>query len=257
MASANSLTMDEDIDAALERAHHEPDLLGATSASYNESLDAIVIVLEGGRRLLIPRLELEGLEQATGEQLAQIEIHAGLGLAWPQLDVDHYLPYLLAGQYGSNAWMRKLESLGRPETPNNSGFAIARLKALYDMYPLMGPLSHLNGEILQGVEQIVEGGTLSELILRFDHQQIVVRALAWDDSLEVVREKDYRRGESIATKEPWVSFLGKKMGRGWLAMNQLGYIDTVILAQGGTSPSLVITTEASELKLRSCSSPKD
>jgi hypothetical protein len=251
MAVADLLTMDEEIDAAFERAQHAPDMPAAISAAYNESLDAIVIVMEGGRRLLLPRLELQDLENATPAQLSEIEIHAGIGLAWPQLDVDHYLHYLIAGQYGSNAWMRSLESRGRPDEPRNSGFAVAKLKAFYDMYPLMGPLSHLNGKILRAVEKVEEAGNLKELVLRFDHQQIVVRAVAWDDSIEAVREKNYLHGHDIGSEEPWTDFVGREMGWGWLGMNPNGYIDTVVLAQNGESPSLLIKTEGSKLKLYS------
>jgi hypothetical protein len=251
MATANLLTMDEQIDAAIERAQHEPDLPAAISATYNEPLDAIVVVMEGGRRLLLPRLELQDLENATPAQLSEIEIHAGVGLGWPQLDVDHYLPYLLAGQYGSNAWMRSLESRGRSEEVRNSGFAVAKLKAFYDMYPLMGPLSHLRGKILRTVEKIVEGTKLMELVLRFDDQQIVLRTVAYDDSIEAVREKDYPHGQDIGSEELWIDLIGKEMGWGWLGMNPNGFIDTVILAQNGESPSLLIKTEGSELKLYS------
>jgi len=82
------------------------------AAEYNAQLDVVVVHLDAGRRLVIPREELQGLQDATDVQLAQIEIFAGLSLAWPQLDVDHYLPHLLERRYGSDQWMKALERRG-------------------------------------------------------------------------------------------------------------------------------------------------
>lgn len=104
MAAGRDLTTEADIEAALERARNEPLLPTALSAEYHHDLDAIVITVDDGRRLLIPREEMQGLEEATTDQLAQIEIFGGVDIAWPQLDVDHYLPYLLEGRYATERW---------------------------------------------------------------------------------------------------------------------------------------------------------
>ena len=64
-------------------------------------------------RLIIPREDLQGLENATPRQLAEIQLWGGgISLSWPQLDVDHYLPHLLEHRYGSDAWMEKLRVRG-------------------------------------------------------------------------------------------------------------------------------------------------
>jgi hypothetical protein len=55
-----------------------------------------------------PRLA-EGLDKATTAQLAAVEISpSGLGLHWPKLDADLYVPALLEGVFGSPRWMAKL-----------------------------------------------------------------------------------------------------------------------------------------------------
>jgi len=102
------LTTEADIDAAYERARNSPPLPRALSACYDRALDVIVLHVDTGRRLVIPREELQGLENATEEQIAQIEIFGGLDIAWPQLDLDHYLPALVKGIYGSDKWMESL-----------------------------------------------------------------------------------------------------------------------------------------------------
>ena len=108
MAHGKVLTTDAEIDAALERAKEFDKEPRVARAEYNRDLDVVVLHLNTGRRLVIPREELQGLEGASEAQLAEIEIFAGLSLAWPQLDVDHYLPHLLEHRYGDERWMEAL-----------------------------------------------------------------------------------------------------------------------------------------------------
>ncbi|HZL28113.1 MAG TPA: DUF2442 domain-containing protein [Acidobacteriaceae bacterium] len=109
MAHGDVLTTDEQIDAAIERSKHLPELPTAIAAEYDSRLELIVLRIDDGRRLVIPREQMQGLENATEAQLSDIQIFGGTDVAWPQLDVDHYLPSLLEGRYGSEKWMRSLE----------------------------------------------------------------------------------------------------------------------------------------------------
>jgi hypothetical protein len=110
MAKGRNLTTDADIDAALERARldPEPDRPRAVSGEYDSRLDLIILHLDNGLRLVIPRENLQGLENATEDQVSQIEIFGGYDIAWPKLDLDHFLPALLDGIYGSDKWMERL-----------------------------------------------------------------------------------------------------------------------------------------------------
>jgi hypothetical protein len=104
-------TTEEELDALLERARldPEPDEPCAIFAEYLRSLDLILLKIDDGSRLVIPREQLQGLEDATPEQLAHIEIFGGNDIAWPDLDVDHYLPHLLQGKYASERWKKARE----------------------------------------------------------------------------------------------------------------------------------------------------
>jgi hypothetical protein len=97
---------DAEIDAWLEEARQDtsPPDPSALSAEYIRSLDLVLIKIDDGSRLTIPREQMQGLENATPEQLAHIEIFGGNDIAWPDLDVDHYLPHLMAGEYSSESW---------------------------------------------------------------------------------------------------------------------------------------------------------
>lgn len=109
--SATVGTTDAEIDAAIEKAKLYPPVPQARSAEYNAELDVVVLKVDNGRRYVIPREALQGLGDATPAQLADIQIFGGTDIAWPQLDVDHYLPALMEGVYGSEKWMQHLEQV--------------------------------------------------------------------------------------------------------------------------------------------------
>ncbi len=102
-------TTDEEIDAYLKHAKSLPPEPHAISAEYNRDLDLIILRLDTGRRLVLPREQMQGLENATEAQLAHIEIFGGTDIAWPDLDIDHNLRSLLVGRYGSEKWMQSLQ----------------------------------------------------------------------------------------------------------------------------------------------------
>ena len=101
---------DADIEAALEDARTLPPEAQAVSGEYNRELDLIILRLNDGRRLVLPREQMQGLQNATEAQLAHIEIFGGTDIAWPDLDVDHNLRSLLVGRYGAEKWMQSLEN---------------------------------------------------------------------------------------------------------------------------------------------------
>jgi hypothetical protein len=62
-----------------------------------------------------PRLA-QGLETATDDDLAKVEILGdGYGLHWESLDADLSIPGLLAGIFGTKAYMARLA--GRAKSP--------------------------------------------------------------------------------------------------------------------------------------------
>lgn len=78
----------------------------AVAARYDRRTARIVVRLNNGIELRFPAALAEALAGAAPEELAEIEISpAGLGLHWPRLDADLYLPALLEGVFGSKRWM--------------------------------------------------------------------------------------------------------------------------------------------------------
>lgn len=100
---------DAAIDAALERgraAHaNEP---RAAAARYDRASGRVIVDLENGCTFAFPPRLAQGLEAASDDQLAAVEIFGqGYGLHWEELDVDLSLPGLMAGIFGTKAWMAR------------------------------------------------------------------------------------------------------------------------------------------------------
>lgn len=105
---------EDELKAAEERMQQRREAGYASSARYDRRSGRIVVGLSTDVQIAIPANKIEGLSEASAEQLSEIEIsEAGLGLHWPQLDVDVYIPSLLQGVFGSPRWMAaQLGALG-------------------------------------------------------------------------------------------------------------------------------------------------
>jgi Protein of unknown function (DUF2442) len=78
----------------------------AVAAHYDRRADRVVVDLSSRLSISFKPQDAQGLEQAKPAQLADIEISpSGLGLHFPKLDADLYLPALLEGFLGSRRWM--------------------------------------------------------------------------------------------------------------------------------------------------------
>jgi uncharacterized protein DUF2442 len=78
----------------------------AVAARYDHRTRRIVIRLSSKLEVGFSPQDAQGLEQADASQLEEIEITpSGLGIHFPKLDADLYLPALLEGFLGSKRWM--------------------------------------------------------------------------------------------------------------------------------------------------------
>ena len=86
----------------------------AVSARYDRRSSRVIVGLNTGVQIAFPVRLAEGLADASADDLADIEISsAGLGLYWPRLDMDVYVPALLQGVFGTKSWMaRQLGAAG-------------------------------------------------------------------------------------------------------------------------------------------------
>ena len=78
----------------------------ATAARYDAASGRLIVSLHNDIELAIPVRLIEELADADPADLAEIEITpAGLGLHWPRIDANVYVPGLLSGAFGSRKWM--------------------------------------------------------------------------------------------------------------------------------------------------------
>ena len=79
----------------------------ALAASFDGERRRIVIELSDGRAYAFPPQLVEDLAGADPVDLEDIVVDgAGLNLHWPRLDIDLFVPDLLAGVFGTKTWMR-------------------------------------------------------------------------------------------------------------------------------------------------------
>jgi hypothetical protein len=97
---------EDDLKAAETRMQEERDAGYAVAVRYDRRSARLVITMNTDIQVAIPATKIQGLSDADPENLRDIEISpSGLGLHWPQLDADIYLPSLLQGIFGSRRWM--------------------------------------------------------------------------------------------------------------------------------------------------------
>jgi hypothetical protein len=101
------MTLRDNFELASQRAKVlQGSIPKATAARYDRKTDRIVIRLSSNLDVSFSPHDVQGLEQAMPPQLNEIEISpSGLGIHFPRLDADIYLPAILEGFLGSKKWM--------------------------------------------------------------------------------------------------------------------------------------------------------
>ena len=100
-------------DAEIDTARLRGELLAkaeprAAAARYDPDSGRVTVDLTNGCSFTFPARALQGLGEASDEDLAAVEVlAAGHGLHWEALDADFTVPGLLAGLFGTRAWMAR------------------------------------------------------------------------------------------------------------------------------------------------------
>ena len=89
----------------------------AVSAAYDARAKRLQIELASGVCVSVPVAKLEGLRGVPTSVIRTVRIDGGgYGLHWPSLDLDLAVPDLIAGCFGSRAWMSALARQGGKAT---------------------------------------------------------------------------------------------------------------------------------------------
>lgn len=98
---------------AQERGAETAKRPAARSACYKPRTKRLDITLTNGVSLLVPIAFIEGLHNASPENLREIQIFGlGSALVFPALDVVVSVHGLIDGVFGSKAWMRDIGRSG-------------------------------------------------------------------------------------------------------------------------------------------------
>ena len=100
---------DAEFDAAeargREKMRTEP---RAQAARYDSETRRVVVELMNGCTYVFPATLAQELHDADDEALSGVVVDgAGFNLHWPAIDADLYVPALVAGVFGTKAWMAK------------------------------------------------------------------------------------------------------------------------------------------------------
>ena len=87
------------------------------AARFDRESERIVVDFANGATFLVPARALEGLEHATLDQLAEVELLGETGLHWETLDVDYTIQGLMAGIFGSRAFLEAQRRGGQSRSP--------------------------------------------------------------------------------------------------------------------------------------------
>jgi hypothetical protein len=78
----------------------------ALTARYDRASGRILVELDNDCTFAFPARRAQGLEHASDADLANVELlGSGYGLHWESLDADLSIPGLLAGLFGTKAYM--------------------------------------------------------------------------------------------------------------------------------------------------------
>src|SRR5213076_2340141 len=96
----------EELEAAKARGRARMRGPRAAGAHYDAGRNRVIVRLTTGIEIAFAPHDVEGLQHASTDDLKSIEVEAfGLGIHFPTIDADLYVPALLKGVLGSKRWM--------------------------------------------------------------------------------------------------------------------------------------------------------
>jgi len=85
----------------------------AKAAYFDAASGRVTIELTNGCAFAFPPALAQGLGSASAEELATVQVLPGAeSIYWECLDVGFSVPNLIAGSFGTRAWMRELGRAG-------------------------------------------------------------------------------------------------------------------------------------------------
>ncbi|TCU11197.1 DUF2442 domain-containing protein [Rhizobium sullae] len=87
------------------------------SVRFDSSSERIIVEFTNGAAFMFPARSLQGLEEATAAELAEVELLGETELHWESLDADYTISGLMNGVFGSKAFMEAQRRGGQSRSP--------------------------------------------------------------------------------------------------------------------------------------------
>jgi hypothetical protein len=84
---------------------------------FESASGRIVVEFSNGAAFMVPARQIEGLENATDEQLVEVELLGETGLHWESLNIDYSIAGLMNGIFGSKTFMEAQRRGGQSRSP--------------------------------------------------------------------------------------------------------------------------------------------
>ncbi len=118
-------------------------------------------------------------------------------------------------------------------------------------FPMLSTFHSVEGQTLRSVSYVYVEACLDRVILNLDTAALSIAADPDDDSIDfgVTSISELQPGgRDVSHNQPWIELLGKPLGWGWVAINQQGYSDAVLLGfDGVVFPRIVLSVAASSI----------
>lgn len=110
---ADFILTDAAYEAATKRGEEERAQLPIpSSASFDRTSGRVIVEFTNEAAFVFPARRLQGLENATDDEIAEVEILGETGLHWETLDVDFQISGLIAGIFGTARFMEEARRKG-------------------------------------------------------------------------------------------------------------------------------------------------
>lgn len=127
-----------------EQLQTEPQVRQVT---YDQQKEQLVIELKNGATMLLPRHLLQGLQEASPDEMAAVQVGPrGASLHWEKLDVSFTVAGLIAGSFGTQRWMQEIGRRGGRATSTAKATA-ARLNGKKGGRPIKAPTPGLTAPL--------------------------------------------------------------------------------------------------------------
>lgn len=88
-----------------------------TAVRLDVPSERIVVDFTNGASFIFPARALQGLQDATIDQLAEVELLGETGLYWESLDTDFTIAGLMSGIFGTKTFMEAQRLGGQSRSP--------------------------------------------------------------------------------------------------------------------------------------------